>query len=291
MNLVAVGKPVFVMLALDLKKLRYVKDNRDYEPLRSGAMQPTMYGIVSGYNANAESPYWEIASHILPAEEMIVRIPMTANDTNANYAGIAGYAFTLEIIELPTKSLICDESIYPRIEDIPTDSTELIFKSGSYSNVESVDFGIFPFLESLVFEDNSFSNCNNANISGDHLTTLQVGNHCFSGKESDESGESRRLSDLSAHIGTSNINISRYSLQKSPKLQSVTIGKNSFRNVQEVVFENLSSLKSAHFGENSFTKHESSYGYDATRSFTVNNCTKLNSLTFDRYSFSDFSSF
>ena len=64
MNLVAEGKPVFVMLALDLKKLRFVKDNRDYEPLRSGGMQPTMYGIVSGYNSDDEYPQlWDKHSH------------------------------------------------------------------------------------------------------------------------------------------------------------------------------------------------------------------------------------
>ena len=131
MNFVAEGKPVFVMLALDLKKLRFVKDNRDYEPLRSGAMQPTMYGIVSGYNANAESPYWEIVSHILPAEEMIVRIPMTANDTNANYAGIAGYAFTLDCFEYP---------------DIPTEAppTEFYYSPSSLSLRKDIETSQTP---------------------------------------------------------------------------------------------------------------------------------------------------
>ena len=280
MNLVAEGKPVFVMMALDLAKLRFVKDNRAYEPLKSGATQPTMYGIVSGYNANGESPYWEIVSHLLPAEEMIVRVPMSESETNANYAGIAGYAFTLEFMEPPTASFVCDESDYPRIEDIPADATELVFKAGSYPDVESVDFSIFPLLKSLTFEDNSFINCYEVIITGELLTSLEVGDSCFSGNDADTS---RRLASLSKS--------SSCVLKKSTKLQSVKIGNNSFRNVQEVVFDGLKSLKSVQVGQNSFTKHESGYGYDASRSFTVSNCANLNSLSFDRYSFSDFSSF
>ena len=289
MNLVAEGRPVFVMLALDLKKLRYVKDNSNYEPLKSGAMQPSIYGIVSGYNSTDDYPYWEIVSRILPAEEMTLRIPMMANETNANYAGIAGYAFSLERTTIPSSSVVVDESLYPTIEDIPKDATELTFKAGSYSDVESVDFSIFPLLQSLTFGDYSFSNCNDANISGEYLTTIQIGDHCFSGNNDDSgSGTHRRLSSSSS-LNTASL--SRYILKNSPKLQSIKIGNNSFRNAQEVVFEELSSLKSVSVGENSFTKHESSYGYDESRSFTVNKCEKLNSLTFDRYSFSDFSSF
>ena len=50
MNLIAEGKPVFAMVAIDLVKLRFVKEMSDEDtPLKCGSYEPSMYGIVSGY--------------------------------------------------------------------------------------------------------------------------------------------------------------------------------------------------------------------------------------------------
>ena len=106
MNLVAEGKLVFSMLAIDLPKLRFTKDMSGIdEPRSCGYYDPTVYAAVTGYKYeedSIESSYWQITTHVVPCEEIIVRIPMTSNMTDANYAGIAAYAFNLELAEGPT---------------------------------------------------------------------------------------------------------------------------------------------------------------------------------------------
>ena len=109
MNLIAEGIPVFAMVAFDLVKLRFVKDvvNND-EKVNCATYQPSMYGIVSAYQYNKdfmEDSYWEIVSHIVPCEEMRVRVPMTRNMTNSNYGGIAAFAFTLQLKEITSSTI------------------------------------------------------------------------------------------------------------------------------------------------------------------------------------------
>ena len=62
MNLIAEGKPVFAMVALDLNKLRFVKEmNKEDNPLKCGSYEPSMYGIVNGYKYDEvmiEDNYW-----------------------------------------------------------------------------------------------------------------------------------------------------------------------------------------------------------------------------------------
>ena len=104
MNLIAEGTPVFTMVSLDLTKLRFIKDMSNIEtPYKCSDYQPSMYGIVSGYKYDQdfiEDSYWEVVSSLVGCEEMMVRLPMTANMTNGNYAGIAAYAFTLDVIDI-----------------------------------------------------------------------------------------------------------------------------------------------------------------------------------------------
>ena len=104
MNLIAEGTPVFTMVSLDLTKLRFIKDMSNIEtPYKCSDYQPSMYGIVSGYKYDQDfmdDSYWEIVSSLVGCEEMIVRLPMTANMTNGNYAGIAAYAMTFNNVDV-----------------------------------------------------------------------------------------------------------------------------------------------------------------------------------------------
>ena len=104
MNLLADDKkPAFVMMAIDIKKLVYVKDMSNVkDSIKCAGYQPSLYGVVTGYKyySNSQSGWWEVVTHIVPGEEVIVKIPITSNMANANYAGIAAYAFTLsELID------------------------------------------------------------------------------------------------------------------------------------------------------------------------------------------------
>ena len=256
MNLVAEGKPVFVMLALNLLKLRFVKDNREYEPFQGAAYQPSVYGIVSGYNTKEDSPYWEIVSRILPVEEITVRIPITANETNANYAGIAGYAFSLNVSDPPSTPYTCDESAYANIEDIPEDATELIFKSESYPSVESIDLSRFIFLQSVQFGDNSFFKCKQIVVDNYFITTVVGGEGSFSSLLSQDTTE-RRLNDLP----------NGFIILNAPNLKFVMFKKGSFGNMEEIVIDGSIGDVSVTVEEGSFSKVEKITGDESSSEF------------------------
>ena len=175
MQLVVEQKPVFVMLALNLPKLRFTRDEIvSEEPMRAGHDQPTMYGIVSGYQADGDYPYWEIVSHLVPTEEIRVRIPMTVNETNANYGGIAGFAFTLTYM---------DEY------EIPEDLGDISVKEGDACSIlnnkgygsitldktvcsdysESINISNNPYLQSFVADSMAFVNAPSLVISNNPM--------------------------------------------------------------------------------------------------------------------------
>ena len=108
MNFIADSNHVDVMIALDLKKLRFVKEMDDNDgPFTGGTMQPTMWATVTGYSdktddeeENDES-FWYMEAFVNPCERIQFKMPLRANDTTANYAGIAGYAYSLEFEGAP----------------------------------------------------------------------------------------------------------------------------------------------------------------------------------------------
>ena len=59
---------------------------------------PTLYGVIQGYDADK----WIVTFNVVPCENIVLQLPVTENDTNANYAGIAGYAFSIIYIETST---------------------------------------------------------------------------------------------------------------------------------------------------------------------------------------------
>ena len=71
-------------------------------------------------------------------------------------------------------------------------------------------------------------------------------------------------------------------------LESVEIGDSNFQHVSEFVIDGFDELKSLKIGENSFTRSINSYGDDTSRSFSILNCIKLESIEIGIYSFSDY---
>ena len=93
MNMIYSGDPVIALMALDLNSLRTV--HSDVEHIYKGAAyQPTVYGVVYGYSMDN---YWSVSMNVVPCENIRLHLPMTENDTDANYAGIAGFAFSLKV--------------------------------------------------------------------------------------------------------------------------------------------------------------------------------------------------
>ena len=82
MNMIYSGDPVIALMALDLNSLRTV--HSDVEHIyKGGAYQPTVYGVVYGYSMDN---YWSVSMNVGPCENIRLHLPMTASDTDANYA-------------------------------------------------------------------------------------------------------------------------------------------------------------------------------------------------------------
>ena len=71
-------------------------------------------------------------------------------------------------------------------------------------------------------------------------------------------------------------------------LEELIIGNNCFENINQFNIDGLNHLKSLKIGKNSFTKKKNSRGNDSSRSFSILNCDKLESIEIGRYSFSDY---
>ena len=97
-NLVAEENPVIVLLALDLLRLR-VTNNVVGDYIYTGAAyDPSLYGVVLGYDEEK----WKVTFNVVPCENIMLQLPVVDNKTNANYAGIAGYAFSMSFTEVTT---------------------------------------------------------------------------------------------------------------------------------------------------------------------------------------------
>ena len=99
MNLIDTENPTIALMAIDLHKIKYVANmtNEEY-PVRCSYDEPTLYGIVKGYKNTEDydqEGWWSIETNVVPGESVYLRIPLIANRTNANYAGIAAYAFSI----------------------------------------------------------------------------------------------------------------------------------------------------------------------------------------------------
>ena len=83
-------------------------------------------------------------------------------------------------------------------------------------------------------------------------------------------------------------NSSIFHLSNLNSFQSLNIGNNKFNEVSTFLIEGLPSLTSLSIGSNSFTQHPNGFGNDVNKSFHILNCTKLESISIGEYSFSDF---
>ena len=96
-----------------------------------------------------------------------------------------------------------------------------------------------------------------------------------------------KLSSLS--IGkTSFGNSNNFLLSNLGKLISITIGDECFKPLSTFNLNGLGSLVTLTIGSNSFTEHPYSFGNDASKSFHILNCNKLDKVTLGQYSFSDY---
>lgn len=123
MNMINKGDPVIVLMALDLNTLKTV--HSDVEHIyKGGAYQPSVYGIAYGYSMDN---YWSVSMNVVPCENIRLHLPMTANETDANYAGIAGFAFSLKVDLSPPGTI--PMYLYMNYDTDPTTQSFQIYRS------------------------------------------------------------------------------------------------------------------------------------------------------------------
>ena len=250
MNFVADGDPVIVLMALDLIRLKTVNDVTGDDIYTGATDEPSLYGVMKGFDETK----WTVTFNVVPCENIEMNLPVVDSVTNANYAGIAGYAMSIKVTsgpfdtlptiapttevpttEVPTtiapttqaptdnpREIVVDDSI-GSIDNIPKDVTKLTFKEGSFNSVTSVVLD-FPYLKTLIFENNTFINTQYVEINAPLLEELIIGENCFSGLTT-----TRRLLDVSGRF-----------VLNTPALKTVVVGTNSMQNINTVVLTEVS---------------------------------------------------
>ena len=147
MNLVAEGNPVVTLLALDLLRLRVTNDVTGDYIYTGAAYEPTLYGVIQGYDADK----WIVTFNVVPCENIVLQLPVTESDTNANYAGIAGYAFSIAYKETSTPEPPSDPNKVRIMLSASYSTTPAT--SGTVKLIDAVDNTIEYFTMELTGED------------------------------------------------------------------------------------------------------------------------------------------
>ena len=204
------GNPVIVLLALDLLRLQTVNSVTGTDIYRGATDEPSVYGILEGY----EEDKWTVGLNVVPCEHIVLNLPVIDNETNANYAGIAGYAFSLVPEPISTEFIV--DNTQKTLDMIPSWATKITFKAGSLDGVNSLVINRFPKLLSLIFEDDAERNIEYLEIDAPLLEELVFG----AGSGSSSSGSIRRLSDALGRL-----------VLNCPNLKTFVVGEGSLESI------------------------------------------------------------
>ncbi|KAM7454028.1 cysteien protease [Blastocystis sp. subtype 1] len=255
MNLIGEGNPVLTLLSIDLNRLRFVKDMREEDVTLSGTVyEPSLYGLVTGYVKTTEEVdgYWVVEGTPSPCESVNVKVPMRDNETNSDYAGIAGYAFAIEFNG--KRDFVVPSEGLTSVDAIPSFAQSIVFAADSFSEMSEVDFSRFRELKELVFGANSFVNVGSLELVGLHkLERLRFEVGAFANGFNLVLDDLTSLSDLvfSADCFTGNppgrrlADVSGYGLRINYclSIRRVVIGKKVFTQVKTVTIANLPAIE------------------------------------------------
>ena len=134
MNFIADGDPVIVLMALDLVRLKTVNDVTGDAIYTGATDEPSLYGVMKGFDETK----WTVTFNVVPCENIEMNLPVVDNDTNANYAGIAGYAMSIRVMSKPqeiTRFLDTQDDL----SRIPADVSVLRFTHSDLSDVSELN--------------------------------------------------------------------------------------------------------------------------------------------------------
>ena len=293
MNLVSAGNPVLVAISMDLLQLRFVKDMREEEEvLRRSVYQPSIYGLVTGYVKTTDevTGYWVFEGTPSPCESVNVKLPMRANETNTDFAGIAGYAFAIALKGgIPTTvapttvapTTVAPTTVAPTTV-VPTTVTPTTVTPTTVAPTTVAPTTVAP----TTVAPTTVTPTTVAPTTVAPTPTLYpiTANECWSVTPVPLNVEVIIVGDGMCNKANDRIDLSKYF-----NLKNVSIGNECFFYQDVLNLTGLHSLERVMIGENSFTKKKNFFGNNANRKLYVKNCDALKELKIGRFSFSDYS--
>ena len=303
MNLVSAGNPVLVAISMDLLQLRFVKDMREEEEvLRRSVYQPSIYGLVTGYVKTTEEVdgYWVFEGTPSPCESVNVKLPMRANETNTDFAGIAGYAFAIALKGgIPTTvapttmapttvapTTVAPTTVAPTTV-APTTVAPTTVAPTTVAPTTVAPTTVTPTtVAPTTVAPTTVAPTTVAPTTVAPTPTLYpiTANECWSVTPVPLNVEVITVGNNKCNGTNDRIDLSKYF-----NLKNVSIGNECFFYQDVLNLTGLHSLERVMIGENSFTKKKNFFGNNANRKLYVKNCDALKELKIGRYSFSDYS--
>ena len=260
MNLVSGGNPVLVAISMDLFQLRFVKDMREEEEvLRRSVYQPSIYGLVTGYVKTTEEVdgYWVFEGTPSPCESVNVKLPMRANETNTDFAGIAGYAFAIALkggipttvapttmapTTIPPTTVAPTPTLYPITADecwsvtpVPLNVEVITVGDGKCNGEnERIDLSKYFNLKNVSIGNECFYFQDVLNLTGLHsLERVMIGENSFTMKKNSSGNDANR----------------KLYVKNCDALKELKIGRYSFSDYSLIEIENVNSLELIEMGE------------------------------------------
>ena len=245
MNLVSGGNPVLVAISMDLLQLRFVKDMREEEEvLRRSVYQPSIYGLVTGYVKTTEEVdgYWVFEGTPSPCESVNVKLPMRANETNTDFAGIAGYAFAIALKGGIPTTVAPTPTLHPITanecwSDTPVPlNVEVITIGNNKCNGadDRIDLSKYVNLKNVSIGNECFFYQDVLNLTGLHsLERVMIGMNSFTKREKGYGNDANR----------------KLYVKNCDALKELKIGGYSFSDYSVIEIENVNSLELIEMGE------------------------------------------
>ena len=320
-NLTAEGNPVIVLMALDLLRLRTANNVTGNYTYTGATNNPSLYGVMLGYDEEK----WDITFNVVPCENIVLQLPITESETNANYAGIAGYSFSMKYREMRTPTPPAPGLALIRIEvhcgASSSGSGTLTFSEGNGQNEvlslplsgntdENVIFWLPSHLLNmkLVGMNNNWSDDSYVTLSYKdgkteeiklneipseglfyHYSHGIINDVAIGSNCGDVSDALQNFKPVVVGDGVCGAE-TQFTINDTDDVIYIKIGNNNYLNVNDFVIDGKANLEFIEIGSNSFTE-ESGSGRrlgDVNKNFQIRNCLQLQSVEIGEMSFADY---
>ena len=316
---VAEKDPVIVLLALDLFRLRTANNVTGQFVYTGATYDPSLFAVIRGYDEDK----WNVTFNVVPCENVVLQLPITESETNANYAGIAGFAFSMSFSEIstPISTDMVEVNIGVHYGSNPvysgklqllgaTNDEELLSIPLTAENNEFETSVVVPHLIKLNIADLTGASWNDESyisisinkespvdyllkdISSDYLYY-----HSTYGRISETRvdvcnnlAQALRESKIVNILDGVCVDSSSFSSGVYDNVVYLIIGNNNFNQATNFQINNYPNLEYLKIGDNSFTNSAGGGRRlgDPKSVLQIYNCQKLTSIEIGRYSFSNY---